>query len=105
MASDNAQGHDTTSTANVTATTRGQAIATDAAGNAYVAGMFGGTTDFGGGSLMSLTASDLFVLRLSATGTFGWVQDLGWIAPRTPWLCGVAQDDATRIAAVVKHDP
>lgn len=57
------------------------AIATDAAGNAYVAGSFEGTVSFGAESLTALGKSDIFVAKLDPSGDvvfakrFGGVED------------------------------
>jgi hypothetical protein len=49
------------------------ATATDASGNVYLAGYFGGTARFGSTSLVSEGASDLFVAKWSpATNSFQW---------------------------------
>jgi len=65
-----------------TGSDKASAVASDAAGNVYVAGFFSGTVDFDPGTGMSeLTATgaqtDLFLLKLSSTGTFQWVKQLG----------------------------
>lgn len=57
---------------------RGDAIKTDAAGNIYVAGRFKGTVDFDpGAGTYNLTSqtyqcTDVFMLKLDASGNFGW---------------------------------
>jgi gliding motility-associated-like protein len=55
-------------------------IAIDNAGNAYVTGNFEGTYDFNPGpginNLTSPLGLDMFVLKLSATGNFIWVQHM-----------------------------
>jgi Secretion system C-terminal sorting domain/Beta-propeller repeat len=56
-------------------------ITTDATGNIYAAGSFAATVDFDGSAAManvtSIGQSDVFVLKLSATGTFGFVKTFG----------------------------
>ncbi|HYE76404.1 MAG TPA: hypothetical protein VEI97_00330 [bacterium] len=47
-------------------------VATDAAGNVYVAGHFSGTVDFGNGPLTALGSIDPFLLRLSPAGVVEW---------------------------------
>lgn len=46
----------------------GSAIASDGAGNVYVAGAFNGTVDLGGGKLASEDSSDVFVAKYSPDG-------------------------------------
>ena len=53
------------------------ALATDAAGNVYVAGLFQGSVDFGGGSLTSAGNSDVFIAKLSPTGAHVWSRRFG----------------------------
>lgn len=57
------------------------AITTDAAGNIYVTGKFGGTADFDPGpgiaNLTSLGIFDAFVAKLTASGNLVWVKQLG----------------------------
>ncbi len=55
----------------------GRATAVDAAGNSYVTGYFRGTTTFGATTLISTGATDLFVAKLSATGTYLWAVAAG----------------------------
>ncbi|WP_438017697.1 hypothetical protein WMF18_00740 [Sorangium sp. So ce315] len=51
----------------------GLAIASDAAGNTYVAGTFEGTVDFGAGPLTSTPpATDAFLLKLDPSGALLW---------------------------------
>jgi len=56
-------------------------IAVDAADNLYLAGSFSGTADFDpGAGLFNMTSagsSDIFVLKLSASGTFIWAKRMG----------------------------
>lgn len=55
-------------------------ITTDASGNVYITGVFGGTTDFDPGpGVYNLTAAnnDVFVLKLNAAGDFVWAAGLG----------------------------
>ncbi len=59
----------------------GHAITTDAAGNSYVTGEYGGSVDFDPGSLINnlncAGVYDVFVLKLDASGNFGWAKSLG----------------------------
>lgn len=64
----------------------GDAVKTDAAGNIYIAGRFRGTVDFDpGANTYTLTSqtyqcTDVFMLKLDASGNFGWAvqrQSLG----------------------------
>jgi len=47
----------------------GYAVATDTAGNVVVVGQFVGTIDFGGGPLTGAGLDDIFLVKLSSTGT------------------------------------
>lgn len=57
------------------------AIELDAAGNVYTIGTFSGVSDFDPGSstnnLTSIGSSDVFVLKLSNTGSFSWAKQMG----------------------------
>ncbi|NLF70850.1 MAG: hypothetical protein GX575_17605, partial [Candidatus Anammoximicrobium sp.] len=60
----------------------GKGVATDAAGNVYVTGIFQGTVDFDpGAGVVNLTSSaggeDVFVAQYTAAGALGWVRQLG----------------------------
>ena len=59
----------------------GNAIATDAAGNVYVAGYFTGTGDFNPGTgTLNMTAAgaeDIFVTKLSPSGQLIWARQMG----------------------------
>lgn len=56
-------------------------LAVDAADNLYLAGSFTGTADFDPGAgvfnLTSAGSSDIFVLKLSSTGSFIWAKRMG----------------------------
>lgn len=56
-------------------------VATDAAGNVYVTGFFGGTVDFDpGAGVANLTSAgddDIFVLKLNSSGSFVWARRMG----------------------------
>lgn len=58
----------------------GYAMASDAAGNVIVGGMFGGEVDFDPGTgtaVLSNTNFDGFVVKLDVNGNFVWVRQLG----------------------------
>jgi uncharacterized protein (AIM24 family) len=57
----------------------GEAVAVDASGNVVVTGYFYGTSDFGGGSLISAGGYDIFVAKYSASGAHLASQGLGGI--------------------------
>ncbi len=58
----------------------GGSIATDAAGNTYTAGYFGGTVDFDPGvgvyNLTAINPNDNFILKLDSAGNFLWAKTL-----------------------------
>jgi hypothetical protein len=57
------------------------AASVDAAGNVYATGLFGGTNDFDPGpgtyTLTTVGGFDIFILKLDASGNFGWVRTMG----------------------------
>ena len=55
----------------------GEDITVDSSGNSYITGYFEGTVDFGGGSVTSAGAADIFILKLNSSGTFQWVNIFG----------------------------
>jgi len=59
----------------------GGSIATDAAGNTYTTGYFGGTVDFDPGpgvyNLTAVNPSDDYILKLDSAGNFLWANRLG----------------------------
>ncbi|MCW3104565.1 MAG: hypothetical protein JWO09_3005 [Bacteroidetes bacterium] len=59
----------------------GNAITTDAAGNVYTTGYFGGTVDFdpgtGTANLTSAGDYDVFILKLTASGSLAWAKRIG----------------------------
>ena len=55
----------------------GMDITVDSSGNSYITGYFEGTVDFGGGSVTSAGAADIFILKLNSSGTFQWVNIFG----------------------------
>ena len=55
----------------------GNSIATDAHGNAYVTGWFWYEVDFGGTKVKSKGKEDIFLLKLSPTGSVLWAKSYG----------------------------
>jgi hypothetical protein len=62
------------------------ATTTDAKGNIYLAGWFGGTADFDPGAgihqITSMDVRDIYVAALDANGNFVWVRQMGGPGPR-----------------------
>lgn len=56
---------------------QGFSVAAGAAASVWLAGRFGGTTDFGGGSLSSAGQSDMFLAQYDANGAHMWSQGVG----------------------------
>ena len=67
-----------------------KAISTDLAGDAYVAGSFSGTLNFGGVDLVSAGAGDAFLAKLDANGGHLWSKRFG--DPAAQLAFGVASD-------------
>lgn len=55
----------------------GRAIATDAAGNVYVAGSFGGTASFGTVIMNGAGRSDIFIAKYNPAGEIQWARRAG----------------------------
>ncbi len=55
----------------------GRAVAVDAGGNIYLAGLFRDTVDFGGGSRFTAHAADGFLARVDKDGEVRWARQLG----------------------------
>jgi hypothetical protein len=53
------------------------AVAVDALGNVIIAGILGGTVDFGGGPLIGAGGEDVFVAKLDPTGQHLWSKRYG----------------------------
>ena len=64
-------------TAGGTEVDAGYGIAIDNDGNCYVTGYFQGTATFGGTSLVSNGASDIFITKLDANGNWLWANKAG----------------------------
>src|SRR5262245_1401879 len=62
----------------------GKAIAVDPSGNVLVTGFLSGWVDFGGGVLRSAGSADIFVVKLSPTGTHLWSKLFGDLNPQFP---------------------
>jgi hypothetical protein len=73
-----------------------RAVATDSAGNVFVAGSFLGTVDFGGGVLTSAGNEDAFAAKLSAGGVYQWAKRFGDNSPQI--ATGIAVDPAGGVA-------
>ncbi|PXY74172.1 MAG: hypothetical protein CXX80_07800, partial [Methanobacteriota archaeon] len=55
----------------------GEGIATDSSGNAYVTGHFIGTATFGSTNLTSSGSDDVFIAKLSSSGSWQWAVKAG----------------------------
>jgi len=55
----------------------GYSIAVDGLGNVFTTGYFNGTVNFGTGANLISQGYDIFVLKLSSTGTFVWAKKMG----------------------------
>jgi hypothetical protein len=78
------------------ANSMGQAITTDASGNVYVAGRFGGTVDFDPGTgIFNMTAdgiTDAFVSKLDAAGNLIWAKKMGSPSAEVDQASAIAVD-------------
>jgi len=52
-------------------------VGTDAAGNVYFTGAYLGAVDFGGGLMSTAGGSDVYVVKLTGSGGFGWARVFG----------------------------
>jgi len=70
-----------------------EAVAADALGNTVLTGHFGGTVDFGGGPLVSVSGggADLFAVKFDAGGDHQWSQRFGGLGLQERGL-GIATD-------------
>ena len=55
----------------------GNAVATDASGNVFVAGNFTGTVNFGGADLVGAGSTDIFLAKYNSAGVHQWSQRFG----------------------------
>jgi len=53
------------------------AVGVDALGSVFIAGVFEGSVNFGGGVLTSVGDRDIFVAKFSSTGTYLWAKRFG----------------------------
>ena len=73
-------------------------VASDSAGNVYVAGHFSGNPDFDlgpGTAIRSSTMTDGFVAKYSSTGSFQWVAQIGGTGEEYPG--GIAVDSSGNV--------
>src|SRR5262249_4882884 len=69
---------------------RGNAVAVDKNGNAFVAGSLSGMTSFGVGATTSVDLLDGFLMKLGPNGTPSWLKTFG----------GIGDDEATAVTAL-----
>jgi hypothetical protein len=79
-----------------------RAVATDAQGNVYVTGELLGSIDFGGGALVAVGGSDVFLAKLDAAGQHLWSKRFGDGDVQRGTAIAVAPDGKVAIAAEVK---
>jgi hypothetical protein len=72
----------------------GSRVAVDPAGDVFVAGDFIGNADFGGGSVPSAGASDVFLVKYDAMGGYLWSRRFG--DSDAQYVFGIAVDPAGR---------
>jgi len=75
-----------------------QAIATDAAGNSYVAGGFTGTASFGPHRLTSKGGTDAFVAKLDSNGNWLWARSGGGPASDQSWAVSIDRSGNCQVA-------
>lgn len=69
---------------------RGVSVACDAAGNIYVTGYYYGTAQFGTFTLNSVSnTQDVFIAKLSSSGTFLWAKSAGGPMAEDPYAIAV----------------
>jgi hypothetical protein len=65
-----------TSSGGTSATT----VAIDSAGHVIVGGVFGGPTNFGGGTVTPLGDEDIFLAEFTSSGSYIWSKDFGVVS-------------------------
>lgn len=79
----------------------GRAVAVDGQGNVLVTGNLWGTTDLGGGDLVS-QGSDLFVAKFSPAGEHLWSRHYGDSEPQSGWAVAADSQGNTVVAGSLK---
>ena len=69
-----------------------EAVAMDQAGNAYVTGEFTGTVSFGGTSLTSAGAGDIYVAKFNSSGSVLWADRMGSASSKSDGGRGISLD-------------
>jgi hypothetical protein len=77
---------------------RGESVATDAAGNIFVAGWFSETVDFGFGPVVSAGDRDGYVMRRDPSGKIVWVKTFGGPEKDVAWSIAVDASGDVAIA-------
>ncbi|HEY8748507.1 MAG TPA: SBBP repeat-containing protein, partial [Tepidisphaeraceae bacterium] len=76
-------------------------VATDGAGNVYMAGRFSGTVDFdpsaATSNLSSVGGADTFVAKFNSAGKFIWARDIGVPTPSSATVLAIAVDGAGNV--------
>ncbi|REJ80577.1 MAG: T9SS C-terminal target domain-containing protein [Bacteroidetes bacterium] len=83
---------------NTTDTTRSNAIATDPAGNSYIAGYYKQTAVFGSNSVTSAGANDIFVAKYDPNGNVLWLKSAG--GPYDDMANGISYDPTNNLVYV-----
>lgn len=82
-----------------------RAVATDGAGNAYVAGYFSGTVDFDAGSGATVRSAtgvyDIALVSYTADGSFRWVYTIGGADADVPYAVKLAPDGALYVTGYI----
>jgi hypothetical protein len=79
----------------------GTSVSCDQSGKIYVTGSFQGTSNFGGGNLVSAGGDDVFVMKLDAAGSHLWSERFGGTAGDVG--SGIAVDGPGTNVAVVGY--
>ncbi|MCI0452451.1 MAG: T9SS type A sorting domain-containing protein [Candidatus Latescibacteria bacterium] len=75
-----------------------ESVAVDGSGNVVLTGYYDGTVDFGGGQLVSVAGNDIFLAKLSSTGSHLWSQRFG-NSSNDQWGESVATDASGNVIA------